>query len=33
MSVAVAVQRHNSGYVADNVTAGFCGTACSGKHS
>jgi len=32
MLVAVAVQQHNSGYVADTVTAGLCGTGCSGKH-
>jgi hypothetical protein len=33
MHVAVAVQQRNSGHVADTVTAGLCGTGCSGKLS
>jgi hypothetical protein len=31
MPVAVTVQQHNSGYALDTVTAGLCGTACSGN--
>jgi epoxyqueuosine reductase QueG len=33
MPVAVAVQQHNSGHVADTFTAGLCGIGCFGKHS